>query len=1141
MKRTMTYSVLALLCISIADAQDRPAASGPPLPRIGAAGPNYQVMTINRFISWVRRDGSIGRTPMRNDGVLYPHRTGNVVYQEGFVWAGKAFRDSAHTQPVPPHTIRVGGQTYNTGTGAGWVNGFGSTATPVDPATEGVRIYKIRRDFRQVFNDLYEAAIYYEVEQNQLPFDRIDSIRIQYARDWNDWPVHRGAPYIERNGIPGYQPPPYFYDPTVLIANNYDEPGIAGADPNSPADQVIFTIYNDLNRGITLGLYGSEPLGLEGQLTLWAYKRNDGLGDIVFQRLRLINKGGVDLGDGTKGALHIDSMYIAKWVDSDLGHFGDDLLGCDPPRNMAYTYNAYAVDAVFQRFNIAPPAIGWSLLQGPIVPGVSGDSAVFNFRSIPSKKNLPMTSFGPKFTGSGFSDPYLAQYNGTLMWWRWIQGYGSDVPSSPWRRYLHPPGVQETFFPFSGDPITQTGFIDGQRTIYSGWPGDRRFTMNSGPFRMAPGDTQEVVVAMVGGSGADNLSCITAVRFNDRYAKQLQSTRFAALSSPPPPDVKVSELDGEIVLQWGTNLDRIRQTEQHVNAGGHRFEGYVVYQLPSRTSSLSDGKKIATFDVVNGVANILDDAFDYNSGLVVPVVLQRGTDSGIQRYIRIAANALSKTGESNRLFNGQEYVFAVTAYTYSPAANAVPRSLESQPAIVVAKPQIPFGRSPSNLHGDTLAVRKTGKTSGSVTPIVIDPLAATGDEYRVGFDTTGNLRTWYLRNITKNTTVLAQQRLPGDSAVIVEGGVLLRLESPPDGLKRKDMFDTNNESEWGWKIPGGTRLMSWVGGDGFGLEGFRGAAGWESPRRLFQGGEMVVPASALKNVEIRFAPTIDTSGVFDTQHPNASYAYRYGRGFSSSPIPPLNPCIVNLTGGYAYQDYRASMPLAVYDIDANPPRRLAVGFLENNAVGGTVNCRYWPPFGVDNIGSTGPREWMFIFDSDYTGAMPVPLMQSDLLSSNAPVMYMATWTRRNNTAWSDGNTMTLHPNKPFTINDMFEYTSTPVAQSPALQKASAERTGVFPNPYYAGQTEGPFRQGRFVTFNNLPEKTTIRILNVAGQVVRTLTKQDPSQFLEWDLKNADGWLVASGMYLCYVEMPDVGATKVLKLAVIQDEVIPVVK
>lgn len=91
---------------------------------------------------------------------------------------------------------------------------------------------------------------------------------------------------------------------------------------------------------------------------------------------------------------------------------------------------------------------------------------------------------------------------------------------------------------------------------------------------------------------------------------------------------------------------------------------------------------------------------------------------------------------------------------------------------------------------------------------------------------------------------------------------------------------------------------------------------------------------------------------------------------------------------------------------------------------------------------------------------------------------------------------------------------------------------------YAGREQETTLYRSFVTFNNLPPRVTIRIFNLAGHLVRILEKNDRSQFLEWDLRNRDNWQVASGLYLCYVEMPDIGETKVLKLAVIQPRVSP---
>ncbi|NUO84334.1 T9SS type A sorting domain-containing protein, partial [candidate division KSB1 bacterium] len=104
----------------------------------------------------------------------------------------------------------------------------------------------------------------------------------------------------------------------------------------------------------------------------------------------------------------------------------------------------------------------------------------------------------------------------------------------------------------------------------------------------------------------------------------------------------------------------------------------------------------------------------------------------------------------------------------------------------------------------------------------------------------------------------------------------------------------------------------------------------------------------------------------------------------------------------------------------------------------------------------------------------------------------------------------------------------------ALAQASAKNVGVFPNPYFAFNPQETTRLSRFVTFNNLPETATIRIFNLAGQLVARLDKSDASQFIRWNLLNLSNLPVASGMYIAHVDMPALGATKVLKLAIIQE-------
>jgi hypothetical protein len=93
---------------------------------------------------------------------------------------------------------------------------------------------------------------------------------------------------------------------------------------------------------------------------------------------------------------------------------------------------------------------------------------------------------------------------------------------------------------------------------------------------------------------------------------------------------------------------------------------------------------------------------------------------------------------------------------------------------------------------------------------------------------------------------------------------------------------------------------------------------------------------------------------------------------------------------------------------------------------------------------------------------------------------------------------------------------------------------VFPNPYYGVNNYERDLQNRYVTFSHLPRNATIRIYNLAGIHVRTLTKDSPGQFSTWDLKNHSGSLVASGVYLAYVDMEGIGST-IVKVALIMEQ------
>jgi hypothetical protein len=132
----------------------------------------------------------------------------------------------------------------------------------------------------------------------------------------------------------------------------------------------------------------------------------------------------------------------------------------------------------------------------------------------------------------------------------------------------------------------------------------------------------------------------------------------------------------------------------------------------------------------------------------------------------------------------------------------------------------------------------------------------------------------------------------------------------------------------------------------------------------------------------------------------------------------------------------------------------------------------------------------------------------------------------------EGTVFRLITTKPNTANDYYAFTApAAVVASTADIKADMKKIKVVPNPYYgyhSGELD-PFN--RWVQFTYLPPKCTIRIFDLAGNLIRKLEKDDASTpFLRWDMKNEYELPVASGVYVFQVDAPGVGE-KIGKMAI----------
>jgi len=1120
-----------LLFASSSMAKDGPGGKRQQRLNMASGLPAYALMNANNITSWLHDDGFYNWLIAGSWNGEFPKGSGvGFVFSEGIVIGGKV-NDGLGTDP------RVEGDTYGVGMQPGIirVDANGKSLGPEDPNGADVRIWAVRPDVRpgqpssQIPDLTSDAATFFQKAPASVTSADINQVLQQYYTDWKQWPAYKGAPwYVDTVGVVRYD---NAYDPN----NPHHIPGIPGAT------KTAWYVCNDLNPSLTTQFYGAQPIGIEEQVTTWAYASSTPLNNIIFKQVRVIYKGYPT----TPAGASIDSMYIVQWADEDVGDAGDDYAGSDSTLSLGYQYNSTTIDAKYAAVGLPAPAGGYVFLQGAShYTGNPADSAVIGLQwrhGYAYWSSNPLSAFDYFAAGSPISDPDFATIQGSYQWFNLMRGmlprpaWPSGTPFYTSSAYASSHGIV-TNYALSGDPITKQGWIDGIDIQ----AGDRRIVNVSGPFHLNLHDTAEVVVAEVGGMGADNISSVAVLKYNSTYAHFAYNNLFKLPAPPPGPQVKLTNLSNEVILNWAGNEQAVTATETSDNAG-FKFEGYNVYQLPSPSASIKDGVRIATYDVVDNVTVIVAPEFDAQAGVLVDKPVEFGSDNGIKRFIDLKTDYINQ----RPLVNGQSYYYAVTAYSYNPDWNnpnsiykAPFPSLESSPVILIATPQAPVpGVRYGSSFGDTLkATHNSGKSDGTVLPIVVDPTSTTGHQYQVTFQTdqtTGNT-TWSLTDKTTNKPVLSgQTNQSGDANYLVTDGIQVKVVGPPPGAK-----------DWNWIS--GTRKLTWANADGFGLEDFNGAFGWASPYGIFNSGNVhsdSVTASMLANIEIVFANT-DKNGVLtNSNDPNASYGYRYLRNAQKAPAnPAFAPFIIHTAKTYDWQDYTLSVPLAVYNIeDPAHPKRLAVGYLENNASGGLVDGHYWPPYynSADNVSdANGPREWLFIFNKPYTGSTPDPELEQNILYNDLPVMYMATWARRDTThGFSSQDTLVIDANHVNTPADIFSFTAPAVTQSVSLAQSDVDKINVFPNPYYGLNAMETNRLDKYVTFSHLPTSTdvVIRIFNLAGVLVRTIRHTNGTQFDTWNLRNDANLPVASGIYVVYVDMPTLGKTKILKLALVQEQ------
>ncbi len=466
--RTCFASLLVLLAAAPAVASRPPQPPNIPSPASAKSLDASQLIDINNIAMYVTNTGSFAcDRTIYGPGLEYPKGTGKTCVFAAGLWLGGRVAGQ----------VRVAVSEYSDEYGPGAMIG----TAPDDPGKPEYHVYKLYRAWAD------------------------PAARDAALADYDAGAVPHGAPAVT------LQP-----DGTLDI----------------PGDEMLWAVYNDASpSNHTNQAGGTNPLGIEVQQTTYAFNRPGALGNTVFIRFRIVNKGGNT----------IDSMYVSLWSDPDVGGASDDLVGCDPALDVGYGYNATNSDFVY---GAQVPAVGYVFLEGPRANGVP----------------LPMTSFDKYINGT---DPNSSTKTYNLM--KGLQPDGAPL--------VNPTNGQVTTFMVSGDPVLGTGWLDTN-------PADRRLQISSGPFTMSPGDEQVVTTAIVIGRGSDRLASVNLMRGSVvELHDSATPTQLALVGTTASP--------GRVRMEWysdegGLQVAVERRTEttgwSRVGDAASDGTGHIVYE-----------------------------------------------------------------------------------------------------------------------------------------------------------------------------------------------------------------------------------------------------------------------------------------------------------------------------------------------------------------------------------------------------------------------------------------------------------------------------------------------------------------------------------------------------------------------------------
>lgn len=881
-------------------------------------------------------------------------------------------------------------------------------------------------------------------------------------------------------------------------------------------------VYQPFNNDDT-----KKGLGLEVETRIYQWA-NPLAEDAMFLIYKITNKSDKDL----------NKVVFGMWGDPHIGGPGDwpdDFAFFDKSQNMVFAWDADGRSDIpgrtpgyFGYKFLESPGLGNEILDGVSYPGDGIDN---------DNDGMVDESWTDGIDNDNDWDPNLDDVGIDGIPGTGDEGEGDGVPTAGDQFDITKPG--EPNFEFTDiDESDQIGLTSFASPGFAGnrisndervWnlvqpgrfddvpadPGDYVFLYGSGSFPLRAGETKRFSIALIVGENRADLN------LNAQTVQQIFDVGYRFAKPPNKPTLTAVPGDKKVTLYWD---DFAEQTLDPLSREND-FEGYVIYR--STDHEFSDQQTItdingsrflfrplenqvgveAKFDLINDISG--PSSFPYaNRG----VAYNLGNDTGLfHTYV-----------DSNNVINGQTYYYTVVAYdrgwdggseeaflngipptettktiTYNP--NTDDYIFDTNTASVVPGPVVAGYVPPSFNQGENKIARVAGKGTGAIDVKIIDDLAVPeGGTYTLKFDQVADQTLYSVTD--ERPQVITFSSAPGKSNSL---GVT-NIDPSSFQLTKED----------------GTALVN-------GTDYILNAAG---------GSVQVASATGRLTATFKYQP-ISQSTRLNSEEANAVFDGLHL-------FVQDDPLGIDETQT-GWSQGGKNIPAQVRVATAGPgrigqPHDYEIVF-SDQPVSTSFSTNLPLPFTILNLSQSNEELLAFVPDINRNGAWDVD--EQVILLETVGGELTASWQvdfEDIGAVPGNGDTFFIRTTKPFGPDDAFSINTTAATTEAASVKNELREVYAVPNPYVASASFEPTnpvdraqRGDRRMYFANVPQKCTIRIYTVAGELVDTIEHDglltDGKAF--WDLRTKDNMNIAYGLYIFHVESDE--GTVVGKFAVIK--------